>query len=115
VPRQFCAACPNGLLGRGTCGSPRCAHRAALSGRFHEHQVRPFIGRLRRFGPPFYPLEYILRDAAVPDGQYQGDVGRTRYTLLGYPLLTGCSTQDSQLFGELMIQVLEKGVRRYGQ
>ena len=67
------------------------------------------------FGPPFYPLEYILRDAAVPDGQYHGDVGRTRYNLLGYPLLTGCSTQDSQLFGELMIQVLEKGVRRYGQ
>lgn len=28
------------------------------------------------FGPPFYPLEYILRDAVGPDGSYTG-VGKT--------------------------------------
>jgi putative intracellular protease/amidase len=66
------------------------------------------------FGPPFYPLEYILRDAVGPDGQYHGGVGHTISTILDYPFLTGRSTQDSQLVGELMVQVLEKGIRRYG-
>ena len=66
------------------------------------------------FGPPFYPLEYILRDAVGPDGQYHGGVGHTLSTILDYPFLTGRSTQDSQLVGELMVQVLEKGLRRYG-
>jgi putative intracellular protease/amidase len=66
------------------------------------------------FGPPFYPLEYILRDAVGPDGEYHGGVGHTLSTILDYPFLTGRSTQDSQLVGELIIQVLEKGLRRYG-
>ena len=66
------------------------------------------------FGPPFYPLEYILRDAVGPDGQYHGGVGHTLSTILDYPFLTGRSTQDSQRVGELIIQVLEKGLRRYG-
>ncbi len=66
------------------------------------------------FGPPFYPLEYILRDAVGPDGQYHGGVGHTLSTILDYPFLTGRSTQDSTLVGELMVQVLEQGLRRYG-
>ena len=66
------------------------------------------------FGPPFYPLEYILRDAVGPDGQYHGGVGRTLSTILDYPFLTGRSTQDSRLVGELMIEVLENGLKRYG-
>jgi putative intracellular protease/amidase len=66
------------------------------------------------FGPPFYPLEYILRDAVGPDGEYHGGVGHTLSTILDYPFLTGRSTQDSQLVGELIIQVLEKGLRRFG-
>jgi len=66
------------------------------------------------FGPPFYPLEYILRDAVGPDGQYHGGVGHTLSTILDYPFLTGRSTQDSQLVGELIVEVLEKGLRRYG-
>ncbi len=66
------------------------------------------------FGTPFYPLELILRDAVGPDGQYHGGVGRTLSTILDYPFLTGRSTQDSRLVGELMIEVLEKGLRRYG-
>jgi len=66
------------------------------------------------FGPPFYPLEYILRDAVGPDGEYHGGVGHTLSTILDYPFLTGRSTQDSQRVGELIIQVLEKGLRRYG-
>jgi putative intracellular protease/amidase len=66
------------------------------------------------FGPPFYPLELILRDAVGPDGQYHGGVGRTISTILDYPFLTGRSTQDSRLVGELMVEVLEKDLRRYG-
>ncbi|MEO1131765.1 MAG: type 1 glutamine amidotransferase domain-containing protein [Cyanobacteria bacterium J06639_1] len=66
------------------------------------------------FGPPFYPLEYILRDAVGPEGQYHGGVGHTLSTILDYPFLTGRSTQDSQLVGKLMIQVLEQGLQRYG-
>lgn len=66
------------------------------------------------FGPPFYPLEYILRDATGPDGQYHGGVGHTISTILDYPFLTGRSTQDSRLVGELMIEVLENGLKRYG-
>jgi putative intracellular protease/amidase len=68
----------------------------------------------KNFGPPFYPLEFILRDSVGPDGQYHGGVGRTLSTILDYPFLTGRSTQDSRLVGELMVEVLENGLRRYG-
>ncbi|MFQ6537719.1 MULTISPECIES: type 1 glutamine amidotransferase domain-containing protein [Aphanothece] len=66
------------------------------------------------FGPPFYPLEYILRDAVGPDGQFHGGVGHTISTILDYPFLTGRSTQDSTLVGELMVKALEQGLTRYG-
>lgn len=66
------------------------------------------------FGPPFYPLEFILRDAVGPESQYHGGVGHSLSTILDYPFLTGRSTQDSRLVGELMVQVLEQGLRRYG-
>ncbi len=73
-----------------------------------------FINTDFNMGPPPYPLELILRDATQPGGQYHGGVGRTISTILDYPFLTGRSTQDSHLVGELMVQVLEKGLRRYG-
>ena len=72
------------------------------------------MGTSANFGPPFYPLEYILRDAVGPDGQYHGGVGQTMSTILDYPFLTGRSTQDSKLVGELMVKVLEQGLKRYG-
>lgn len=72
------------------------------------------LGVDANFGPPFYPLEYILRDATAPDGQFHGGVGRTRSTILDYPFLTGRSTQDSHLVGEKMIEVLEHDLRRWG-
>ncbi|KAB8144953.1 type 1 glutamine amidotransferase domain-containing protein [Chloroflexia bacterium SDU3-3] len=65
-------------------------------------------------GPPFFPLELILRDATGPDGRYHGGVGRTQSTILDYPFLTGRSTQDSRLVGEKIIEVLEGGLRRWG-
>jgi putative intracellular protease/amidase len=66
------------------------------------------------FGPPFYPLEYILRDATGPSGKYHGGVGKNISTILDYPFLTGRSTQDSTLVGELVLKVLEEGLTRYG-
>jgi putative intracellular protease/amidase len=73
-----------------------------------------FLNADINMGPPPYPLELILRDATAPDGQYHGGVGHTLSTILDYPFLTGRSTQDSHLVGELIVQVLEKGLRRYG-
>ena len=72
------------------------------------------LGVDANFGPPFYPLELILRDAVGPNGQYHGGVGHTISTILDYPFLTGRSTQDSRLVGELMVEVLENGLMRYG-
>jgi putative intracellular protease/amidase len=66
------------------------------------------------FGPPFYPLEFILRDAVGPDGQFHGGVGHTLSTVLDYPFLCGRSTQDSHLVGEKIVEVLENGLRRWG-
>ena len=72
------------------------------------------LGVNANFGPPFYPLEFILRDATAPDGQFHGGVGRTQSTILDYPFLTGRSTQDSHLVGEKIVEVLENGLRRWG-
>jgi len=63
---------------------------------------------------PFYPLEHILRDSVAPGGEYHGGVGKSRSTVLDYPFLTGRSTQDSRLVGELIVEVLERGLRKYG-
>lgn len=73
-----------------------------------------FLNTDLNMGPPPYPLEFILRDATGPDGRYHGGVGRQRSTILDYPYLTGRSTQDSHLVGELMVEVLERGLKRYG-
>lgn len=73
-----------------------------------------FLGVDLNMGPPPYPLEFILRDAVGPHGKYHGGVGRTISTILDYPFLTGRSTQDSRLCGELMVKVLEGNLRRWG-
>jgi len=78
------------------------------------HEGTGVMGINADFRWPFYPLEYILRDATQPGGQYHGGVGRTISTILDYPFLTGRSTQDSRLVGDLMVEVLENGLRRYG-
>lgn len=65
-------------------------------------------------GPPPYPLEYILRDATGPDGGYHGNVGRETSVIVDYPFITGRSTPDSYLTGQMVVEVLEQGRRRYG-
>jgi len=78
------------------------------------HDGTGFIKSNLNYKTPFYPLEYILRDATGPEGQYHGGVGHTLSTVLDYPFLTGRSTQDSRLCGDLMVEVLENGLKRYG-
>ena len=66
------------------------------------------------FGAPFYTLEFMLRDAVGPAGQFHGNVGRATSVIVDYPFVTGRSTPDSYLTGEKVIEVLEKGLKRYG-
>lgn len=66
------------------------------------------------FGPPFYPLEYILRDAVGPDGEFIGNVGRRTSVIVDWPFVTSRSTASSVECGRIMIEVLENGLRRYG-
>lgn len=73
-----------------------------------------FLGTDLNMGPPPYTLEYILRDATGPDGGFHGNVGRNVSALVDYPFITGRSTADSYKTGELLVAVLEKGLRRYG-
>lgn len=73
-----------------------------------------FIGVEFNMGPPPYPLEYILRDATGPDGGFHGNVGKETSVIVDYPFITARSTPDSAPSGELLVEVLENGLRRYG-
>lgn len=66
------------------------------------------------FGPPPYPLEYILRDATAPNGRYIGNFGHETSVIVDWPFVTGRSTTDSYATGEKMVEMLEKGLTRYG-
>lgn len=78
------------------------------------HDGTGFLGTDLNMGPPPYTLEYILRDATGPEGGFHGNVGRNVSALVDYPFVTGRSTADSYKTGELLLAVLENGLRRYG-
>jgi putative intracellular protease/amidase len=67
-------------------------------------------------GPPPYPLEYILRDATGPDGQYHGNFGKETSVIVDWPFITGRSTPDSYLTGEMLVRSLDGSppLKRYG-
>jgi hypothetical protein len=65
-------------------------------------------------GPPPYPLEYILRDATGPDGQYHGNFGHDNSVIVDYPFICGRSNQDSYPTAQKLVDVLECGLRRWG-
>jgi putative intracellular protease/amidase len=73
-----------------------------------------FMGTDFNMGPPPYPLEYILRDATGPEGQFHGNVGHEISVIVDYPFITGRSTPDSYATGQRVVEVLEQGLRRYG-
>jgi len=66
------------------------------------------------FGPPFYPLEYILRDAVGPEGEFIGNFGRETSVIVDWPFVSSRSTASSVECGQIMVEVLERGLRRYG-
>lgn len=66
------------------------------------------------FGTPFYPLEFILRDAVGPEGQFIGNVGHETSVIVDYPFITSRSTASSLKCGQLLVEVLENGLTRYG-
>ncbi|MBE4572329.1 type 1 glutamine amidotransferase domain-containing protein [Vibrio navarrensis] len=73
-----------------------------------------FLGVDFNMGPPPYPLEYILRDATGPEGQYHSNVGNRTSVIVDYPFLTSRSTASSVKCGEKMVEVLEQGLTSYG-
>jgi len=73
-----------------------------------------FAGVSFNMGPPPYPLEYILRDATQPGGAYIGNFGHETSVIVDYPFITGRSTPDSTLTGRKFVEVLERGLKRYG-
>lgn len=73
-----------------------------------------FVGSDLNMGPPPYPLEYILRDATGPEGQYHGNVGKEISVIVDYPFITGRSTPDSYMTGRKTVEVLEQSLKRYG-
>lgn len=73
-----------------------------------------FMGTDFNMGPPPYPLEYILRDATAPDGGYIGNFSKETSVIVDFPFITGRSTPDSYLTGQKMVEVLEKGLTRWG-
>ncbi len=73
-----------------------------------------FLGVDVNIGPPPYPLEYILRDAVGPDGQYHSNVGNRTSVIVDYPFITSRSTASSTLCGVKLVECIEKGLRRYG-
>jgi putative intracellular protease/amidase len=88
-----------------------------VTGHCKEYDYKDGTGFLNtdlNMGPPPYPLEYILRDATGPDGGYHGNVGHETSVIVDYPFITGRSTPDSFLTGEKVVEVLEKGLKRYG-
>ena len=88
-----------------------------VTGHCKEYDYKDGTGFLNtdfNMGPPPYPLEYILRDATAPDGQYHGNVGHETSVIVDHPFVTGRSTPDSTLTGEKLAEMLDEGLRRYG-
>jgi len=78
------------------------------------HDGTGFLGTDFNMGPPPYVLEYILRDAVGPDGMYHGNFGKQTSVIVDYPFITARSLQCAQEFGEQFVNMLDKGLRRYG-
>jgi len=78
------------------------------------HDGTGFLGTDFVIGPPPYALEYMLRDAVGPQGQYHGNFGKATSVIVDYPFVCARSNQCSFEFGEKLVEVLERGLKRYG-
>lgn len=71
-------------------------------------------GKYLNFGAPPFSLEYIIRDAVAPNGQFHGNVGRKLSVILDYPFLTSRSVAESDRCGEIFMKSLSEGLRKFG-
>ena len=78
------------------------------------HDGTGFLGSDLNMGPPPYCLEYMLTDAVGPRGGYHGNFGKRTSVIVDYPFITARSLQCSHEFGEQFVNVLDKGLKRYG-
>ncbi|MCE6990079.1 type 1 glutamine amidotransferase domain-containing protein [Dyadobacter sp. CY323] len=78
------------------------------------HDGTGFLHTDLNMGAPPYVLEYILSDAVGPEGQYHGNFGKETSVIVDYPFITARSLQCSFEFGEQFVNVLDKGLTRYG-
>jgi putative intracellular protease/amidase len=78
------------------------------------HDGTGFLGTDFNMGPPPYVLEYILRDAVGQEGMYHGNFGKETSVIVDYPFITARSLQCAHEFGEQFVNMLDKGLRRYG-
>ena len=78
------------------------------------HDGTGFIGTDFNMGPPPYVLEYVLADAVGPEGRFHGGFGKATSVVVDYPFVTARSLQCAHEFGEKFVEVLERGLKRYG-
>ena len=78
------------------------------------HDGTGFLHTDLNIGPPPYCLEYLLRDAVAPDGQFHGNFGKETSVIVDYPFITARSLQCSYEFGDRFVDVLTKDLKRYG-
>lgn len=78
------------------------------------HDGTGFMGTDFVIGPPPYVLEYMLRDAVGPAGQYHGNFGKETSVIVDYPFVCARSNQCSYEFGEKFALVLDGKLKRYG-
>jgi len=65
-----------------------------------------FVGIDVSVGPVPYPLEFILRDAVGPAGQFHGNFGKSTCVVVDFPFITSRSTASSYLCGEMIVKAL---------
>jgi hypothetical protein len=58
--------------------------------------------------------EELVGPLEVFDGQFHGNVGKETSVIVDYPFITGRSTPDSYMTGEKLVEVLDKGIKRFG-
>jgi putative intracellular protease/amidase len=63
---------------------------------------------------PTIPLQLVLELAVGPEGRFHGNVGKEVSVVVDYPFITGRSTPDSYMTGGKLVDVLERGLKRYG-
>ncbi len=66
----------------------------------------PFIG------PPI-PLEFILRDAVGPEGEFIGNEGQPTSVVVDLPFITARSVASSRECGKALVKALKKSNKKY--